>query len=155
MAKQYSQEQLWKLFEKLPKELREAVFSEETANNIYDICTRNGIEDNRISEVARYTGRVLLGILPPEDFQKTIEEELELNKETAKIVAHEINCFIFAPIKENLVELYNTEEGIASETQTVLKKKSTLRTPLAKPETAPSTKEKPTSKPDIYRESIK
>ena len=62
MTEEFSREQLWKLYEKLPPELREAIFSEETANNIWDICIRNGIEDNRISEIAKYVGRVLLGV---------------------------------------------------------------------------------------------
>ena len=142
MAKEYSREQLWKLYEKLPKELKEAVFSEETANSIYDICQRNGVEDDRISEIARFTGRVLLGILPLDDFQETLEKELKLKKDLAKKVAQEINRFIFYPVKPLLEELYKIEIA-----------------PPAKPKVAPPPKpleEKPKvpSKEDVYREPI-
>ncbi len=41
----YPKEQLWELYENLPKELQEAIFSSENADKIYDICTRNG--DNK------------------------------------------------------------------------------------------------------------
>jgi len=140
MPGEYTKEQLWKLYEKLPEELKEAVFAEETANNIDDICTRNGIEDNRISEIARYTGRVLMGVLPPEDFQETLEKELKLEKDLAKKVSQEINRFIFYPVKASLEELYKIEIA-----------------PPAKPTgITPPPEEKPPVPPgeDIYRESI-
>jgi len=140
MPREYTKEQLWKLYEKLPEELKEAVFAEETANNIDDICTRNGIEDNRISEIARYTGRVLMGVLPPEDFQETLEKELKLEKDLAKKVSQEINRFIFYPVKASLEELHKIEIA-----------------PPAKPTgITPPPEEKPPVPPgeDIYRESI-
>lgn len=109
MAKEYTKEELWKLYEKLPQELKETVFAEETANNIYNICERNNIKDNRTSEVARYTGRTLLGVLPPDEFQETLKKEVKLEEGVAKRVAQEINRFIFYPVKASLEELYKTE----------------------------------------------
>lgn len=140
MAKEYTREQLWKLYQKLPDELKEAIFSSETANNIYDICLRNGIEDDRISEIARYTGRVLLGILPLDEFQKTLEKEIKIEKDKAKKVAREIDRFIFYPVKSSLEEIYKIEIA-----------------PPAKPKVTPPPKppeEKPKAPPkeDVYRE---
>jgi len=140
MPKEYSKEQLWKLYEKIPQELKEAIFSEDTAESIWEICSRNGIEDERISEIARYTGRVLLGILPPADFQETLEKELKLGKEVAKKVSQEINRFIFYPVKSSLEELYKIEIA-----------------PPAKPTgITPPPEEKPSAPPrkDVYREPI-
>jgi hypothetical protein len=140
MPKEYSKEQLWKLYEKISPELKEAIFSEETAESIWDICSRNGIEDERISEIARYTGRVLLGILPPVDFQEILEKELKLEKSVAKKAAQEISRFIFYPVKPLLEELYKIEI-----------------TPPAKPTgITPPPEEKPTAPPskDVYRELI-
>ena len=140
MTKEYTKEELWKLYEKLPQELKEAVFSEETADHIYDICIRSGIEDERISEIARYSGRVLMGILPPDEFQKTLEIELKLKPDIAKGVAQEINRFIFYPVKTNLEELYKIEI-----------------TPSAKPtKITPPPEEKPPTQSgeDVYRETI-
>ena len=137
MTEEFSREQLWKLYEKLPPELREAIFSEETANNIWDICIRNGIEDNRISEIAKYVGRVLLGVLPPVEFQKILEEKIKLGLEKSKKIFHEINRLIFSPVKYSLSELYETEiAGVAPPSE------------IEKPP------QKKIPKSDVYREPI-
>ena len=140
MPKEYTREQLWKLYQKLPGELKEAIFSVETADNIFDICLRNDIEDGRISEIARYTGRVLLGILPLDEFQETLEKELKVKKDKAKKVTQEINRFIFYPVKSSLEEIY----------------KAPITPPPAGPKVAPPPEEKPKAPPkeDIYREPI-
>jgi hypothetical protein len=104
---EYTKEQLLKIYEKLPPELQDAVFSEETANNIFDICSKNEIEGSKMSEIAKYVGRVLMGLLPPEEFQATLELELNLDSKTAKNVARDINAFIFIPLKPFLAKLYN------------------------------------------------
>jgi len=144
MAKEYSKEQLWKLFEKLPQELKEAVFSEETAENISEICARNKIEESeKISSVAKYTGRVLVGLLPPTDFQETLEKEVKLAKERAKRVAQEINRFIFYPVKSSLEKIHEVE----------------ITAPAKPLKATPRPEEKPPALPkeakeDVYRESV-
>lgn len=131
----YSPEQLWPLYEKLPEDLKEAIFSEKTANLIHDICTKNGME-KEMSEVAKYTGYVMLGLLPPDEFQKTLKEELKLKNDLAKKVALEITRFIFFPVKESLEAIYKIK----------------IEKP-ARPAQAPErAAEKP--KKDIYRETL-
>ncbi len=109
MLKQYRKEELWKLFEKLPQELKEAVFSQETADHIFNICDRNNIEE--MPKVAYYVGLVLMGTLLPTDFQKTIEEELKIEESVAKSIATEINRFIFYPVRPALEQLHSMEMG--------------------------------------------
>lgn len=133
---EYTPEQLWPLYEKLPKDLQEEIFAPKTADTIYDICTRNGLEEEKISEVAKYTGYVLLGLLPPDEFEKTLKSELKLKNDLAKKISLEINRFIFFPVKESLEALYKIEIERAPK-------------PL---ETKPPTPEK--LKKDIYREVI-
>lgn len=140
MAGKYTKEQFWKLYRNLPQELQDALFSEETGDNIYDICKRNEVEEN-LGEIVDYVGQVLIGILPPEEFQNTLEKELKLKKEVAKEIFHEINRFIFFPVKENLAVLYKIEIA-----------------PSEKPAETPPLKEAPLEeelkKKDIYREPI-
>ena len=143
MPEEYTKEQIWKLYEKLPVELKEAIFSEETADNIWDICTRNGIDDERISEVARYTGRVLMGLLPPDELAETFEKELKLDKERAKKISQEINRFIFYPVKASLEELYKIEMVPIAGTP--------VKAPAKKVEE--KSEERP-KKVDVYRELI-
>ena len=108
MPEEYTKEQFWKLYEKLPQELKDALFAEETGDNIHDICERNGVLEN-LDQVVDYVGRVLVGLLPPDDLQETLERELEINKERAKKISQEINRFIFYPVKASLEELYKIE----------------------------------------------
>ena len=48
---EYTKEQFWKLYEKLPAELKEAVFSDEVGDHILDACAKNGVAD-KVSAVA-------------------------------------------------------------------------------------------------------
>ncbi len=108
MPEKYTREQFWKLYEKLPQELKDALFAEETGENIHNTCERNKVEE-RLGEIVDYVGQVLVGVLPPEEFQETLEKELKLEKDIAKKVAQEINRFIFYPVKPVLEELYKIE----------------------------------------------
>ena len=138
MPQKYTSEQFWKLYEKLPQELKDAVSAEETGNHIYDICKRNGVPEN-LDELSEYVGQALVGVLTPGDFQETLEKDMGLKKETARKVAQEINRFIFYPVKSNLEELYKIEIA-----------------PPAKMKVTPPASEKPPapSREDVYREAI-
>jgi hypothetical protein len=141
MEKEYTKEELWKIVEKLPGELKEAIFSGETAENIFNICSRNGIEDERMSKVAKYVGRVLMGLLPPSEFEETLEKEVEIEKETAKSIRREVEMLIFYPVRKQLEEIYKIEIAPPA--------RPTKITP------PPSFEKKPTPpKRDIYREPI-
>src|SRR3989344_3812812 len=107
MPKEYTQEQLWQLYENLPEKLKGAVFSEKTADNTFDICTRNGLKDKQISEVARLVGRVLLGIVREGDFQKALAEMLKIETPAAKKISQEINRLIFFQLKDELNKFYS------------------------------------------------
>lgn len=146
MAKEYSLEETWKLYEKLPQDLKETIFSESTAEDIWNICDRNEIPGEKISEVARYTGRVLLGLLPPNEFQEALEKELGIESETAKKVAREIARYVFFPVKSSLEELYKIEITPAG-----VRPAPTPARPVEKPAEKPK-EEKPVT--DIYREPI-
>jgi hypothetical protein len=145
MPEEYSSEQFWKLYENIPQALKEAVFSEETAENIWNICIRNEVlEGATISAIAKYTGRVLMGVLPPEDFQSKIEKELQLPKDTANKISQEIDRLVFYPVKNSLEELYTRKVGAPPS-----------KTTESTPKTTSPKKEKPKApKKDSYREQI-
>jgi len=143
MPKKYTPEQFWKLYEKLPQELKDALFAEETGNNIYEICERNGISEN-LDQIVEYVGQVLIGVLTLDEFRQTLEKELELDPEVAKKVYQEIFRFILYPVKANLEELYKIEIAPIAGVP-------------AKPTVKRVTEEKPEEKPkgvDRYREPI-
>ena len=108
MVKKYNKEKFWELYKKLPQELQDALFAEETGNNIYEICKRNEVLES-LDQVVDITGSVLMGLLPPEEFQENLEKELKLKKDVAKKLTQEVNRFIFYPVKTSLNQLYKIE----------------------------------------------
>ena len=109
MLNQYTKTQLWELYKKLPEELKEAISSLDNTDNIYDICEQNNVPEEIIPDISRVVGHVLLGVLLPDQFQSVLEQELSLEKETAKKVAREINRFVFYPVKPLLEDLHKIE----------------------------------------------
>ncbi|PIZ89155.1 MAG: hypothetical protein COX90_00850 [Candidatus Nealsonbacteria bacterium CG_4_10_14_0_2_um_filter_38_17] len=143
---QYTREQKWKLYEKLPQELKDSYGAEETGEAIYNACVENGVEE-KLPQIVDFTGQVLLGLLPPEEFQDTLEKNLGLDRETAKKITHGINRFIFFPVKEVLNQLYGTEAVSMEKTEPISP---------AEIEEEPAVEEKPTKRkgPDTYREPL-
>ena len=152
MSKKYTSEQFWKLYEKLPQKLKDALFSEGTGDNIYEICKRHEIEED-LEQVVDCVGQVLVGVLTPKNLEKTLEQDLKIENETAKKIALEINRFIFYPVKAELAELYKMD--IAPEEKTEIEKAAL--SPEEKPAgiTPPLREESQTSSgKDTYREEI-
>jgi len=131
MKQKYNEEQLWDLYNKLPEELKSAIFSEKTAASIWNICVKNKIEEDKISNVAQLVGQVFLGLISPKELQSVLEKEVSLSKEKAKKVSTEINRFIFSSVKRSLSELYDMEYPAESKEE-----------------------EKKPPKKDIYREPV-
>ena len=152
MPKKYTSEQFWELYEKLPQELRDALFAEETGSNIYEICERYEIEED-LEQVVDCVGQVLVGVLTPADLAKTLEQDLKIEKETAEKITQEINRFIFFPVKAELEKLYKID--VAPEQKTEIEKAAL--SPEGKPaEITPLSEKKPqtSSGKDTYREEI-
>jgi len=134
----YSPEQLQQLYKSLPQNLKEALFSKQNARNIHEICVKNGAADgDKIFDAAKNAGYVLLGLLPPDEFSKVLEKELELESHVAEEIAGEIERFVFYPVKKTLESLYKMEIEPGKE-------------PLSA--VSPQKKPKKTKKQDAYRE---
>ena len=146
MPETYTKEQLEKLFDQLPEELQEAVFSLETSENILNACRTYGVLTEGVSQIADFVGQVLMGLLPPSDFQKTIQGKVGLPEVLAKGITKEINRFVFYPLRPALEELYKIEITPPIKTEGE-KEPAAARSPADKEEKAPPRK-------DIYRELI-
>lgn len=102
----YPQEQLQKLYKNLPRELQDAVFSEETAEVISNACEQYGIDDERVSQVAKYVGDVLMGFILPSEFEVALQKNVDLPEVLVKPIASEINRFVFFPVKKQLEQIH-------------------------------------------------
>ncbi len=142
MTQKLTKEQYWKLFNNLSEEMKDVILSEKTATDIFDICERNKIDD--ISKVADYVGQTLLGVLAPDNLQKTLEKELKLKKAQSQVVIQELNRFIFYPIKTLLEELYSVK----------ITPPSLEKPDLVDKATVPEKEESTPPRKDAYKEPI-
>lgn len=127
-----------KFNKEVSQKLLDLIEAEDTALEIARICFENEIkEDAKIRGISYHTGRVLVGDLSPEDFEKVLEEKITLSSFVASKIAREINESIFYQVKENLSELYEADvpERLAT-------------TPATK------AKEEKLGGPDVYREPV-
>jgi hypothetical protein len=140
MPEGYKKEQFWQLYKNLPPELKEALFAKETGRYLHTVCQRAGILE-KLDEVSEYVGQVFLGILPPENFQRTIKDGLGIDLETAQQLTKEIGKLIFEPVAPILEKIYHPEE-IQPERPSIYKT------------TEPEQGVKKETKKDLYRETI-
>lgn len=104
--KEYEKEQLWKRYKNLPKNLQEAVFSEDIATIIYKLCKKNNVEESLMSKIAKQVGHIFLGMLSPDILEEKLISELQIEKGKAKKISSEINQFILLPLKTDLENIY-------------------------------------------------
>lgn len=145
MPKQYTQKQIDAVRQTLPEELHEAMVSMETAQHIWDIKAKYGVVDERGNEIPTYVGYVLMGLMLPTEFVAVLKEELKLPKKTAEDMAHDINRFIFYPVKPALEQLHSMDIGARA-------KEKEEEEPGEQPE-AKEPEQKPEGD-DRYRESL-
>lgn len=144
---EYTKEEYWQLYKKLPEELREAMFDVETADSIGKVAKRYTIPTEQLSTITRLVGNVLLGLLLPEEFQGALEKELGIKKDTAQNITKEIARFIFYPVRPALERIHN----IAIAKTKIPKTEISQGTLSAKPQPSKSRRKKGEDK---YREAL-
>lgn len=157
----YTDEQLNKLYETLPQELQDAIFSGETADAIANACSQYGIEDERLSKIAGYTGDVLAGLILPSEFEDTIRKNVDMPEVLVKAIASEISRFVFYPHKLALEQLHakvGEQKGeVAIPTPRHSERSEYIVEPSEKTQEQREeifTEEQATSRRDRYRESV-
>lgn len=146
----YTKEQFWKLYDKLPRELKDALGAEETSDDIHQVCESYGLSSSQ-GDITDLATQVLVGTLLPQDFQKELLG-LGIKKTLAEKVAREINRFIFYPVKPALEQLHKMEIEVSAKVVTP--------EPLVEPEGSSGPErpakeaETPAGGPDSYREPI-
>ncbi|HRY62944.1 MAG TPA: hypothetical protein P5056_04220 [Candidatus Paceibacterota bacterium] len=103
----YTKEQLNNIFENLPSDIQNAIYSVESADAVESIGKKYSLHMDQIAALGRETGRVLLGITDPMDFVNQINEKLGVGKTVSSQLVFEINEKIFVPIKDSLRQIHS------------------------------------------------
>ena len=121
-------------FQKLPADVKTAIYSVETSRAIEQIADTHHLLIDKMGMLAEEVGLVMLGATHPKDFIRNLSDKLGVDRETAKKIADDVNQHIFAKVRESLRKLH----GITEEKETA-----------AAPSAPPAMKETPaeTGKP--------
>ncbi|OGF85659.1 hypothetical protein A2Z63_02435 [Candidatus Giovannonibacteria bacterium RIFCSPLOWO2_02_44_8] len=153
---EYSSRQLNELYKKLPWDLKDALFSEASANSIRAIGEKYNFQIKKIGILADETGLVLFGVLHPKDFIPDLAQKLGVDKEVAKKIAEDVNREIFQKVRVSLRKLH----GITDEEPITKKQETTIPIPVPPLPTPQAVGAKPpkiviTEKIDIPKEAPK
>lgn len=156
MLEEYRKENFWKFYKPLPQDLKDALFAQETWDAVYEICDKYQLDSTE--EIKDTVFKVLLGVLPLSDFDKTVGSIQGIDAEKIKTTSREIFRVIFYPVKSSLENLFSatqsskTVQGATKEIQ-----KETRKT-IPEPKTAEKTKitapVKKIAAKDSYREAV-
>ncbi len=136
-------EELYKKFEELPENIREALLAPETASSIYEIGKSANLEDEKISLLAELVGNVFMEGLKESDLSNKIKVIIEADDVAAKNLSIKIDKVIkfiqSRPVVRAKEETEEPEEGVIH-TDTKIEEKNALQ------------KENTPLKPDLIRE---
>ncbi|MFA5729786.1 MAG: hypothetical protein WC938_00940 [Candidatus Paceibacterota bacterium] len=151
-----SEEFFWKTYETLPDNIKEALFSEENFNIVSEICEKNGITSEETkSQLVKYVGKTLMGLLPIKEFSIILELELNLDSEVARNISWDIDSRIFSHLRISLNKLYSPNIAEKKELVDNTKKEGEIKTEIEgeiKPEEKKVTE--PVNPEDKYKEPL-
>ncbi len=107
----YTKEQLLEAYRRLPEDVKEAIFSVQTADVLRQLGDGKPMMIDHVGELAAETGLVLLGFTHPSQFVSHLAERLGIEKSVAKEIAEEVNTKIFFPVRENLKKIHGLREN--------------------------------------------
>jgi hypothetical protein len=94
------------IFLSLSKDLKETIFSAQTADKLYNISYgkyKLGSEQQRI--ISFTTGEALLGIIRLNEFANILKERLEIDQMVADRISQDIKQEIFSPVMPILTKI--------------------------------------------------
>lgn len=147
-----SEEFFWKTYEKLPDNIKEALFAEENFNIVSEICEANGLkEEETKSQILKYVGKTLMGLLPIKEFPIILELDLDLDTEVARNISSDIDRRIFSHLRISLNKLYESAVAEKKEVSDNTKKEGGEIKQEIKKEEKPK---EPVNSKDPYKEPI-
>ncbi|MDP3795315.1 MAG: hypothetical protein Q8R13_05360 [bacterium] len=98
---------LFQHFKTLPRELRAAIFSEESAALLYRITMEEaGLLSDQAQTIAKLSGRVLMGLVRPEELAGKIQAEAGVDPAEAQKIALVIRTSIIKPVEKHIEALW-------------------------------------------------
>ncbi|MBU6430843.1 hypothetical protein KGQ29_00480 [Patescibacteria group bacterium] len=101
-------------FNKLPKDIQNAIMSVNLRSKMELIARKNNLHIDQAQILENETVFVMLGLEHPSDLVENIVKNLEISEEKAEAIAKDINNEIFLKIRESLKKIFEEREGTES-----------------------------------------
>lgn len=111
----FPKEKIDEQYKKLPDALKDAIFSVDVANKIFEIGKKFALTIEETGFLGEEAGYVMLGLVHPNDFAKSIQARIEVDEEEIQQVAKEVNSQVFYPIRELFKRVHQFEIAAAEE----------------------------------------
>jgi hypothetical protein len=102
-----TQQQSRDRYKVIPPELQDLIFAETTADTFEHIGEENHLTKDKVYELGRIAGLVLLGFLHRDDTRKELQEALGVNPMIANELQNELNKKLFLPVADLLDKVYS------------------------------------------------
>lgn len=99
-------EEYIELYKKLPKDIFDFVYSENTTKKLYELAQKHHLHIDEAGILHDIIMDTAMGIIATKNLQSEIVRELKLNPLDASRIVQEVDTEIFAPIKQIMVETY-------------------------------------------------
>ena len=107
-----------KLFEKLPQDIKEAMYGIDSSEAIQSISKKYNLLIDKMGILSEETGLVMLGLTHPKDFISNLSARLQVDTMTAKSIARDVNEQIFKKVRESLMKIHGLGETPAETPKT-------------------------------------
>lgn len=101
---------------RLPEDIKKSISSVDLPVKLAEIVKRNGLMIDQAGALETETSLVMIGIAPLKNYVDNLARELQIPREKAVIIAHDVDELIFKNIRASLKKMnYEmfTEEGVS------------------------------------------
>ncbi|MBI2637680.1 MAG: hypothetical protein HYW88_02150 [Candidatus Sungbacteria bacterium] len=127
------QSDIVKRYNELPEDVKQAMMSVASAEIIFEIGHKHGLNIERIGKLAEEAGYIMLGAIAPKEFVTDLVRVLGVSEPKATEIAKDVNTKIFLQIREALKKIHGSR---FSEEIAVAKPKTSASAPPPAPATS-------------------
>jgi hypothetical protein len=98
----FTPEQIQERFDRLPKDMQDAISSPEIHAKVRDVGNKNGLMIDQIGELVDQVGLVMLGLARASNFVRDTSARLSIDAQKAQAIAVDINKEVFEEIKRGM-----------------------------------------------------
>ena len=111
----FTAEQIQSRFEKLPKEIQDAITSADVHDNLMAIAKKYTLHIDQEGDLVDQVGLIMLGLSPSKEFVKNFSAVSGVDTATAVAIAGDINSEIFGKIRSSMRNIEEKEEAEADQ----------------------------------------